>query len=180
MTPTIVVQEGMVRLVTGSPGGRTIPNTVLWVVLNVLEFQRSPREAVDAVRTHHQWFPDVLRLEGEDWDVKTVEGLRGRGHEVVTGGIQGTRTRLWWTRRRGRSTEWRTAGGRLRPPWATEAGGSKSLLRGPERGSGGIKPWKSREKSPSAVEKAEFFCMFQAVRPIWFGRICGRCLKGSA
>ena len=42
MTPTIVLKDGRVRLVTGSPGGRTIPNTVLWVVLNVLEFERSP------------------------------------------------------------------------------------------------------------------------------------------
>ncbi len=77
------------RLVTGSPGGRTIPNTVLWVVLNVLEFERSPREAVDALRTHHQWFPDVLRLEGQEWEPETVKGLQSRGHQVSLGGIQG-------------------------------------------------------------------------------------------
>lgn len=89
MTPTIVLQDGKVRLVTGSPGGRTIPNTVLWVVLNVLEFERSPRDAVDAPRTHHQWFPDVLHLEGASWPPKTVAALRARGHQVSTGGIQG-------------------------------------------------------------------------------------------
>ena len=47
-SPTIVLKDGKVRLVTGSPGGRTIPNTTLWVVLNILEFGMTPREAVDA------------------------------------------------------------------------------------------------------------------------------------
>ena len=52
---------------------RTIPNTTLWVVLNVLEFGLSGREAVDAPRTHHPWFPDVLRLEGAVGDEEVVE-----------------------------------------------------------------------------------------------------------
>jgi len=47
-SPTIVLKEGKVHLVTGSPGGRTIPNTVLWVVLNVLEFGLDPAAAVAA------------------------------------------------------------------------------------------------------------------------------------
>ncbi|WP_435006904.1 gamma-glutamyltransferase family protein [Tundrisphaera lichenicola] len=88
-TPTIVLKDGKVRLVTGSPGGRTIPNTTLWVILNILEFGLSPREAVDAPRTHHPWFPDVLRLEGLDWEPMTLESLKGMGHELRVGGIQG-------------------------------------------------------------------------------------------
>ncbi len=68
-SPTIVLKDGKVRLVTGSPGGRTIPNTTLWVVLNVLEFGMTPREAVDSPRTHHAWFPDVLNLEEPDLGV---------------------------------------------------------------------------------------------------------------
>ena len=88
-SPTIVLKDGKVRLVTGSPGGRTIPNTTLWVVLNVLEFELGPREAVDAPRTHHPWFPDVLRLEGEGWDKSTLDALRAMGHAVRAGGIQG-------------------------------------------------------------------------------------------
>lgn len=89
--PTIVLKEGKVRLVTGSPGGRTIPNTVLWVVLNVLEFGMSPREAVDAKRTHHAWFPDAITLEGgpDAWDAAAVDGLRARGHSVHFTDIQG-------------------------------------------------------------------------------------------
>ncbi|MDG3003415.1 gamma-glutamyltransferase [Paludisphaera mucosa] len=79
--PTLVLKDGKVRLVTGSPGGRTIPNTTLWVVLNVLEFGLEPQAAVDAPRTHHQWFPDVLVLEGRDWPVETLKALSDMGHK---------------------------------------------------------------------------------------------------
>ncbi|HEV3163867.1 MAG TPA: gamma-glutamyltransferase [Isosphaeraceae bacterium] len=88
-TPTIVVKDGQVLLVTGSPGGRTIPNTVLWVVLNVLEFDLEPKEAVKAPRTHHAWFPDQLRLEGSGWEAATIEALSQMGHKVELGRTQG-------------------------------------------------------------------------------------------
>ncbi|MBV9122574.1 MAG: gamma-glutamyltransferase, partial [Planctomycetes bacterium] len=64
-TPTVVAREGKVVLVTGSPGGRTIINTVLCVVVNVLDFGMDARSAVDAPRMHHQWFPDEVHLEPE-------------------------------------------------------------------------------------------------------------------
>ncbi len=82
MTPTIVTRNGKVHVVTGSPGGRTIPNTTLWVVLGVLEFGLEPRAAVDAPRTHHQWFPDVLLLEGPSWTDADRAGLAALGHRV--------------------------------------------------------------------------------------------------
>ena len=44
-TPTLVLKDGHVQMVAGSPGGRTIPNTTLWVVLNYLEFGLGPRAA---------------------------------------------------------------------------------------------------------------------------------------
>jgi gamma-glutamyltranspeptidase/glutathione hydrolase len=81
-TPTLVLKDGRVRVVTGSPGGRTIPNTVLWVLLNLLEFGLNPRQAVDSPRTHHQWFPDRLSLEGRSWPAKTIEALQARGHRL--------------------------------------------------------------------------------------------------
>ncbi len=62
-TPVIVARAGRPVIVTGSPGGRTIPNTVLCVLLNALEFDMSPTDAVAAARLHHQWFPDEIRLE---------------------------------------------------------------------------------------------------------------------
>jgi len=88
-SPTIVLKDGKIRLVTGSPGGRTIPNTTLWVVLNVLEFGLKAREAVEAPRTHHPWFPDVLTLEGPSWDAATRDALAAMGHKVRVGGTQG-------------------------------------------------------------------------------------------
>ena len=84
-----MLKDGKVRLVTGSPGGRTIPNTTLWVVLNVLEFGMTPRQAVDAPRTHHAWFPDVLSLEGSSWSPADREALTKMGHKLKVGGIQG-------------------------------------------------------------------------------------------
>lgn len=89
MCPTIALKDGKVALVTGSPGGRTIPNTTLWVVLNVLEFGLDAQSAVNAPRTHHQWFPDALSLEGDDWPAETVKALTDMGHKVRTGGRQG-------------------------------------------------------------------------------------------
>jgi gamma-glutamyltranspeptidase / glutathione hydrolase len=87
--PTIALKDGKVRLVTGSPGGRTIPSTTLWVVLNVLEFGLDPRAAVDAPRTHHPWFPDAYVLEGRSWGEPVLTALRARGHAVKTVAVQG-------------------------------------------------------------------------------------------
>jgi gamma-glutamyltranspeptidase/glutathione hydrolase len=83
-TPTLLLKDGRVRVVTGSPGGRTIPNTALWVVLNLVEFGLDPRAAVAAPRTHHQWFPDVLSVEGHAWPKATLEALASLGHGVRT------------------------------------------------------------------------------------------------
>ncbi len=80
--PTLVLKEGRVRIVTGSPGGRTIPNTTLWILLNVLDFGMDARRAVDAPRTHHQWFPDRLVLEGRNWPAETLTALAAMGHET--------------------------------------------------------------------------------------------------
>jgi gamma-glutamyltranspeptidase/glutathione hydrolase len=89
-TPTLVLKDGRVRVVTGSPGGRTIPNTVLWVLLNLLEFRLDPGKAVESPRTHHQWFPDRLTLEGRSWPTKTIEDLEAKGHRVGVVEHQGT------------------------------------------------------------------------------------------
>jgi gamma-glutamyltranspeptidase/glutathione hydrolase len=87
MCPTIVALTGRPVLITGSPGGRTIINTVLCVVLNRLEFRMSPRASVDSPRQHHAWFPDRLQLEGLPARERgeTLEALRAMGHEVGPG-----------------------------------------------------------------------------------------------
>src|SRR5258708_30412327 len=63
MTPTILAKEGKVFMVIGSPRGRTIINTVLLTILNVVDFGMNIQEAIDAPRFHHQWLPDVIRYE---------------------------------------------------------------------------------------------------------------------
>ena len=59
MTPTIVAKDGKPVLIIGSPGGRTIINTVLQVVLNILDHNMNIGEAIEAPRIHHQWLPDT-------------------------------------------------------------------------------------------------------------------------
>ena len=58
MTPTILAKDGQLFMVTGSPGGRTIINTVLETIVDVVDFGMNAQEAVDAPRFHHQWLPD--------------------------------------------------------------------------------------------------------------------------
>jgi gamma-glutamyltranspeptidase/glutathione hydrolase len=82
-TPTILAKGGKVVLVTGSPGGRTIINTVLGVVINVVDYQMPLQEAVDAPRQHHQWLPDELKMEHLVWFSDTADRLRAMGHRVV-------------------------------------------------------------------------------------------------
>jgi gamma-glutamyltranspeptidase / glutathione hydrolase len=63
MTPTIVLKDGKVAMVLGSPGGPTITTTVLNIFLSVAEGGLNIQEAVDAPRFHHQYLPDVLNVE---------------------------------------------------------------------------------------------------------------------
>lgn len=89
MSPTILAKDGQLVAVVGSPGGRTIINTVLQVVLNLIDFEMGVQDAVNAKRIHHQWFPDQIRMESGS-DSKTAEALRAMGHKVtVTRSTQG-------------------------------------------------------------------------------------------
>ena len=85
MTPTIVLKDGKVLLLTGSPGGRTIINTVVNVVLNVTAFGMIGREAVDAPRTDHEWLPDRLSIEANGAADDVIKKLEAMGHVVRAG-----------------------------------------------------------------------------------------------
>ena len=93
-TPTIVAKDGKVFLVTGSPGSRTIINTVLGIIVNVIDFHMDVRAAVDAPRLHHQWFPDVVRFESKAEYAAAMERLRLMGHSVQ-GTKQGDAHSIW-------------------------------------------------------------------------------------
>jgi gamma-glutamyltranspeptidase/glutathione hydrolase len=85
MTPTIVTRDGKVVLITGSPGGRTIINTVFCVVLAVTEFGMNVRAAVDAPRMHQQWMPDTVSMERRGNTEELLQKLRAMGHTVNPG-----------------------------------------------------------------------------------------------
>ena len=94
-TPTILAKNGKVYLVTGSPGGRTIINTVLNIVVNVVDYEMPIQQAIDAPRLHHQWFPDEVKFEGMKKYADTVNQLKAMGHRVGTAGSQGDAHSIW-------------------------------------------------------------------------------------
>jgi gamma-glutamyltranspeptidase/glutathione hydrolase len=82
MTPTILARDGRVFMVTGSPGGRTIINTVLQTILNVVDFRMNAQDAADAGRIHHQWLPDRIQYEERALSPDTLALLKQRGHTL--------------------------------------------------------------------------------------------------
>ena len=82
MTPTIVLKDGKVVLVTGSPGGSRIISAVLQVIVNVIDFDLDPVRAVGLPRVHQQWLPEEVRVE-HGFSEAVLAGLREKGHTVV-------------------------------------------------------------------------------------------------
>jgi gamma-glutamyltranspeptidase/glutathione hydrolase len=89
MTPTILARDGQPFMATGSPGGRTIINTVLETIVAVVDFGMNAQEAVDAPRFHHQWLPDRISYEKYGLSADTVAELEKRGHALQPGAAQG-------------------------------------------------------------------------------------------
>jgi gamma-glutamyltranspeptidase/glutathione hydrolase len=82
MTPTVVTRDGKLRLVLGSPGGSTITNTVLQVLLNVIVYKMDVLQAVTSPRFHDQWTPDLLTLERVGFSSDTLEKLKQAGYPL--------------------------------------------------------------------------------------------------
>jgi len=88
MTPTIIAKDGKPYLVIGSPGGRTIINSVLQTVLNVIDHKMDIRTAIEAGKIHHQWLPDQVRYERWAISNDTRRTLELMGHTLIeVGGI---------------------------------------------------------------------------------------------
>ncbi|MEN9517512.1 MAG: hypothetical protein RLZZ381_100 [Cyanobacteriota bacterium] len=83
MSPTIVTKDGQVYLVTGSPGGSTIPTTVLQVITNVIDHEMSLPDAVNAPRVHYQGLPDQIVAESHAITPKTFRGLKLRNYNNI-------------------------------------------------------------------------------------------------
>ena len=77
----MVFKDGELELVTGSPGGSQIINIVVQMILDVLDFHMNVAEATEAVRIHHQWQPDELRVE-RGLSIDTVRLLEAMGYKV--------------------------------------------------------------------------------------------------
>jgi gamma-glutamyltranspeptidase / glutathione hydrolase len=100
-TPTIVSKNGKVVLITGSPGSRTIINTVLCILVNVIDYDMDLQSAVNAPRLHHPWFPDAACFEAADDHAGLVRRLEAMGHSV-RGTRQGDAHSIGWDRKAGK------------------------------------------------------------------------------
>jgi gamma-glutamyltranspeptidase/glutathione hydrolase len=85
MTPTFVLRkDGSLWFTTGSPGGPTIINTVLQVIINIVDYNMNIQEAIDAPRIHHQWLPDEITYEPYKLSFETQGALERLGHKLVS------------------------------------------------------------------------------------------------
>lgn len=82
MSPTLVFKDGKPILATGSPGGSRIITTTLQIIMNVIDHKMNIAEATNAVRVHHQWLPDELRIE-KGLNQDTINLLKAKGQNVV-------------------------------------------------------------------------------------------------
>ncbi|MCH4823843.1 gamma-glutamyltransferase [Gramella lutea] len=89
MSPTIVTRDGEPYIIIGTPGGRTIINTVLQVIVNMIDFGLNIAEAIESPRMHHQWLPDTSYMESWGFSPDTREILEEMGHEIRTRRSQG-------------------------------------------------------------------------------------------
>lgn len=81
MTPTVVLRDGQLSFVTGSPGGPTIISVTLLSILNWMRLGMDAQSAINAPRFHHQWLPDVLVME-KLFSPEMEEQMKARGYEV--------------------------------------------------------------------------------------------------
>lgn len=101
MSPSILARDGDLVAVVGSPGGRTIINTTLQLILNIVDFDMNIQEAVDAPRLHHQWLPDRIRIEADGVTPEVLAQLEAMGHTVQMGGRQGSANSVGFDARTG-------------------------------------------------------------------------------
>jgi gamma-glutamyltranspeptidase/glutathione hydrolase len=87
MTPAIVLKNNKPYIVLGTPGGTTIPTSVFQTLVDMLEFNMNPRDAVNKPKFHHQWLPDEVEVE-RDFPAPVIEQLKAMGYKVtLRGGI---------------------------------------------------------------------------------------------
>ena len=83
MTPTIVARDGIPIFATGTPGGKTIINTTMQTILNVIDHGMTIAEAIEAPRIHHQWLPDRTLMERRGFSPDTIDLYEELGHPLI-------------------------------------------------------------------------------------------------
>lgn len=89
MSPTIVLKDGKPFLATGSPGGSRIITTVLQIISNIIDHNMNIATASSSPRFHHQWLPDIIRLE-KGFSTDTINILKNKGHKIKVGRAMGS------------------------------------------------------------------------------------------
>ena len=82
MTPTIILKDGKLYMILGTPGGSTIITSVLQTILNVHEFGMDIQSAINAPRFHHQWLPEKIEFENGVFDELSMKKLQDKGYDV--------------------------------------------------------------------------------------------------
>lgn len=101
MTPTIVAKDGKPFFTAGSPGGKTIINTTMQLILNVIDHGMNIAESVEAGRIHHQWLPDVTSIEERAVSADSLRLYEALGHPVRIRGAQGAAMAVYHDREAG-------------------------------------------------------------------------------
>ena len=101
MTPTIVAKDGKPFFTAGSPGGKTIINTTMQLILNVIDHEMNIAESVEAGRIHHQWLPDVTSIENRAVSADSLLMYEALGHSVRVRGAQGAAMAVYYDREAG-------------------------------------------------------------------------------
>tara|TARA_B100001769_G_C22057889_1_gene568814 strand:- start:502 stop:1380 length:879 start_codon:yes stop_codon:yes gene_type:complete len=83
MTPTIIAKNNVPYIIIGSPGGRTIINTVFQTISNIIDYKMSLKDAIESSKIHHQWFPDEIKYEKSKIPIKVLNELELLGHNLI-------------------------------------------------------------------------------------------------
>ncbi len=98
MAPIIVAQEGKPVFAVGSPGGKTIINTTMQLILNIIDHDFNIAQSVEAGRIHHQWLPDYTSFESTGFSPDTIRLYQEKGHEIRQRGSQGAAMGVYYDR----------------------------------------------------------------------------------
>lgn len=101
MTPTIVALNGRPLFATGSPGGKTIINTVMQTILNIIDHDFNIAESIEAPRIHHQWLPDSTSIESSGFSPDTLRLYENKGHITRERSSQGAAMGVYFNREEG-------------------------------------------------------------------------------